>query len=317
MVGSESEAPHHYHPVRRLLLKGLAFLALNALLAVAVLKVHESTLHYAPWETDSILLTMPAKDHQDLVFLGTSRAYLFSRFKEHHEATEAALGRSVFNMALPQGGGIKPARFYLESYFEAGNTTDRVVYFLDPFVLYSVGANEHHKFVYFEPFRFRFLGKMVRNVYDYRQIIDYIRTKFSRTWLLQQSEVLIHHTAHTEAEYVEPGRIAQRLDSLYYEGQPEAAFERNTAEFLRVVDLCKNENVPLTIVILPTLLGPEPGHDAMMQILASDIDYEACDVHDWVNAMPDYTKFYNLDHMNLGGVEEFMRNFLRPALDTK
>lgn len=303
-------------PAVRLLVKGALFVTINALVALAVLKMHERTLARAPWETDSILLVMPEESHRDLVFLGTSRSYLFSRFREHHEATEKILGRSVFNMALPQGGGITPARFYLETYWAAGNTTDRVVFFLDPFVLYSPGANNDHKFVYFEPLQLRFLARMVCNGYNYQQIISYIRSKFSRMWLLQQPELLIHHTAHLSKEGVSAERIARRIDSLYYDGLREETFANYAEEFGRIAETCRKQDTPLTVVVLPTLLGPEPGHARMMEWLRKMETQGEIDVHDWVNAMPDYTKFYNLDHMNLDGVKQFMRETLRPALDS-
>ena len=303
------------NPAPRLLVKGAAFLALNAVLAVAVLKVHDATLHYQPWETDSILLVMPEDTHKDLVFLGTSHAYLFSRFKENHDVTEAALGRTFFDMALPQGGGVVPARFYLETYWESGNTAGRAVYFLDPFVLYNVGANERHKFVYFEPFQFRFLSKLIWNGYGHKRIISYIRSKFSRAWLLQRPEPLTHHTAHTREDWVNPDRIALRMKSLYTDGISDEVFATYTAEFERIVRLCEAHHTPLSVVVLPTLLGPETGDAAMMAWLKDLQQSHSFDVHDWVNAIPDYTKFYNLDHLNLAGVKMFMRDFLRPMLD--
>ena len=301
--------------MRKLLLKIGLFFALNATLAILILQLHANTLTTLPWETDSILMTMPRDSHTDLVFLGTSRTYLLSRFQEHHTMTEAALGRSLFNMALPQGGGITPARFYLESFWEQGNTTDRVIYFLDPFVLYSAGANDNHKFVYFEPFRLSFLAKLIRNRYPYHRIITYIRSKFSAAWLLQKPKPLVHHTAAIPESDYTAERIALRLNSLYPDGLPEDVFATYTAEFKRIVELCEQHNTPLTVIVAPTLLGPEPGHESMMAWLHTLEKERGIDVHDWVNAMPDRTKYYNLDHMNLSGIERFMRNFVRPMLD--
>jgi hypothetical protein len=301
--------------VRKLLLKSSLFLALNAALAVAVLHLHASTLTTTPWETDSVLMAMPTSSHTDLVFLGTSRAYLLSRFQKHHEMVEKTLGRNVFNMALPQGGGITPARFCLETYWEQENTTERVIYFLDPFVLYSPGANENHKFVYFEPFRISFLAKLVRNHYPYRRIITYVRSKFSAAWLFQKPRPLVHHIAPlSESEYTKE-RIALRLDSLYPDGLPADVFATYTAEFERIVALCEHHNTPLTVIVPPTLLGPEPGHDAMMEWLRGLEEKQGIAVRNWVNVMPDRTKFYNLDHMNLGGIEAFMEGWVRPMLD--
>lgn len=303
--------------MRQLFAKGLIFLCLNGLLAIALLYAHAATLTKVPWETDSILLTLPQSAHRDVVMLGTSRTYLFSRFEEHHAAMETALERTVFNMALPQGGGITPARFYLERYFEAGNTTDRVVYFLDPFVLYSAGANDNHKFVYFEPFQLPFLGKLLANGYPYRRIITYGRSKFSGAWLFQQPQPLVHHIAPIAAEEVTEERIALRLESLYPDGLPERVFDTYTAEFERIVALCESHETPLTVIVPPTLLGPEPGHATMMAWLQDLADEGRLEVHDWVHIMPDRTKYYNLDHMNLGGIETFMNGWMRPLLDGK
>lgn len=303
--------------MKQLLLKGFAFGILNGLLALLVLYAHAATLTKVPWETDSVLLTMPQSAHRDLVLLGTSRTYLFSRFEEHHAAMESALDRTVFNMALPQGGGVTPARFYLERYFEIGSTTDRVMYFLDPFVLYSEGANTNHKFVYFEPFQVRFFGKLVANGYPYRRIITYGRSKFSAAWLFQRPEPLVHHIAPIAEEEVTAERIALRLDSLYPDGTPGPVFESYTAEFERIVALCEANDTPLTVIVPPTLLGPEPGQEAMMSWLKGLVKEGRLDVYDWVNVMPDRTKYYNLDHMNLGGIETFMNGWLRPLLDGK
>ena len=301
--------------MKKILLKGVIFLGVNAVLGVVLLYAHAATLTTRPWETDSILLVMPEDGHEDLVFLGTSHAYVFSRFKEHHEMVEQCLDREVFNMALPQGGGITPARFYLETFFTAGNTTDQVVYFLDPFVLYSAGANDNHKFVYFEPFRLRFLAKLVANGYSYRRIISYVRSKFSGAWLLQKPEPLIHHIAPISEEHVSDERKAQRVASLYPNGLPETVFDTYTDEFERIVALCGENDTPLMVVIPPTLLGPEPGQETMMAWLHGLEQSDGIMVYDWVNVMPDRSKYYNLDHMNLGGIEAFMTEWLRPALD--
>lgn len=301
--------------VARLLVKGAAFLILNGSLALLLLYVHESTLPTEAWKTDSVLLTMPQDAQVNVAVLGTSRAYVFSRFKEHHEAMEGGLGRTVFNMALPQGGGVRPARFLLETFWEQGNRADRVVYFLDPFTLYSVGANENHKFVYFEPLRLRFLAKLLRNGYNYRRTITYIRSKLSRAWLTQQPEPLIHHTWKLEEEKYTAENIRIRLASLYPDGLPEDVFATYTAELERIVALCEAHETPLTVVLPPTVLGHEPGHDATMAWLNNLAEHHNFPVYDWVNAMPDHELYYNLDHMNLGGVSAFMTQWVRPTLD--
>jgi hypothetical protein len=299
----------------RLVWRCALFAALNAVLAVTVLKIHETTLVRKRWETDSILLVMPEDEHRDVVMLGTSHAYVCARFQEHQAATERALGRSVFNMAVSQGGGITPARFYLETYFDLGNRADHVVYLLDPFVFYTAGSNEDHKFVNFEPFRFRFLAKMVYNGYNYRQIVSYLRSKFSAQWLLQKPEVLIHHVKGYPPELVTPARIEKRMKTLYPDGLPEANFERYKAEFLKIVACCKAQGAALNVVIPPTLMGSETGHGTMMAWLETLRDRGDITLDDFSNAMKDPARYYNLDHLNLSGIEQLMGQFVRPVLD--
>jgi hypothetical protein len=301
--------------MRKIVVKGLIFTALNALLAVAVLRIHERGLTDKPWETDSVLQTMPTSTHHDLAFLGTSRTYLLSRFERHHQVTEEILGQEFFNMALPQGGGVTPNQFYLETYLESGNSTDRVIYFLDPFVLFSAGANTNHKFVYFEPFRVTFLAKLIRNGYHYRRILTYVRSKFTAAWLRQSPKPLVHHTAAFPESYLTDERRTLRMESLYPDGLPEDVFKTYTAEFERIVDLCEAHDTPITVVVPPTFIGAEPGHAAMMTWLEELGEKRGIAVHDWVAVMPERTKYYNLDHMNLGGIETFMGGWVKPMLD--
>ena len=98
---------------------------------------------------------------------------------------------------------------------------------------------------------------------------------------------------------------------------PEGVFDTYTAEFEKIVALCEANDTPLTVIVPPTLLGPEPGHAAMMIWLEELANAGRLDLHDWVNVMPDRTQYYNLDHMNLGGIETFMKAWLRPLLDEK
>ena len=304
-----------FNGLPRLVWRCVLFALLNAALAVVVLKVHESTLEYSRWETDSNLMIMPEAEHRDVVILGTSHAYVCARFKEHQEATERELGRTVFNMAIAQGGGIKPARFYLETYFEAGNTVDHVVYMLDPFVFFTAGSNEKHRFVYMEPLRFYFLAKMLRNGYNYQQIVTYIRSKFRTQWLFQKPDVLIHHVKGYPPELVTPARIQKRMGSLYPDGLHDEVFERYQAEFLKIVGLCRARGAQLNVVVPPTLLGQESGHASMMAWLETLRDQGDISLDDFSTVITDPGRYYNLDHLNLSGIEELMGQYLRPVLD--
>lgn len=299
----------------RLLTKGLALLALNGALALVLLSAHRSTLDYAPWETDSVLLVMPEDKPFGLAILGASHGYLLSRFRENHQILQDTVNRRCFNMAMPTGGGLVPARLYLDTFYDRGNTAEQVVYFLDPFVFYSAGANDAHKFVYFEPFEPRFLWRLIREGYPPRRILTYVRAKFSYAWLTQEPAPLIAHPHALTPADVAPERIARRIETLYLEGRQEDIFQRYAPEFLRIAGRCRREGSRFVVIIPPTLLGPEPGAAHVLAWLAEKRAELGFELHNLVNAMPEPRYYYNLDHLNTAGVAHFCQVYLAPILD--
>jgi len=300
----------------RLAVRLLALLGINAAAGWGLLCLHETSLpDYAPWETDSRLLIMPEDKHLDAAFLGSSRAYLFSRFQANHAITEAELGRTVFNMAMPSGGGVRPARFYFEEFLARGNRCDVLVYFLDPFVFFATGPNDGHKFVWFEPFRLDFFLRMARDGYPRAQLVDYLRSKFGRDWLFQRRELLVEHRSALTPNDLDPERIRMRRDHLYYQGLSDATFRRYRREFVRIAERCEREGICLVVIIPPTLLGAEPGAKALVDWLQEERKRVTFGFHDYVDAVPEPRYFYNLDHLNTEGVRRFMRGFVAPALN--
>ncbi len=309
--------------MKQLLCKGMLLMALNAALGVAFILAHELHLDYEPWETDSALLTMPRGEAVDLVVLGSSHAYVLSRFRENHRALEAGLGMRVANLAAPAGGGLKPARFHFEYFLERGNSTKQLLFLLDPFVFYNVGANEEHKFVYTEPFRFGYLKLLIENRYPMKRIFTYVRSKFTFDWLFQGPELMIAHTFTREGDPPDAELIAKRFDSLYTEGVDPANFGRYKKEFLSILERCQDPALPAPIevhvVAPPTLLGPEPGAAevlAWLRELAAEGRYDLR-VTDLAEAMPELKYFYDLDHLNKDGVVHFVEECLRPLLSPR
>lgn len=282
-----------------------------------VLALHDATLHYANWETDARLLNMPSNATRDYVLLGSSHAYLLSRFRDNAALTESILGGSVENLAMPSGGGLRPARLYLEEFLSRGNQTKHVIYFLDPFVFYSPGPNDQHKFVYFEPLQARFLVHLLADGYPPRQIFAYVRSKLSYGWFFQKAEPLIAHTGTVDEASRTPERIALRMDSLYMDGLQDAYFQRYATELERIMALCESRDIPLDLVSMPTLLGPESGDARMQAWLTAMQAKHRFRFVSFVDAMPDGKWFYNLDHLNTTGVEHFLRTVLLPWMQAK
>ncbi len=297
-----------------LLQKAVCLLLLNVAAGLALLAWHQSSLNYQPWETDSVLLRMPDGESRDLVILGASHAYLLSRFKANHEILEETLGMRVFNMAMPSGGGVVPARLYLETFLEQGNRARAVAYFLDPFVLFSPGASHSHKFVYYEPLQAGFLWKLAINRYPVRRIFTYAKSKFSADWLFQGPEPLYEHNGTLEGTRIAPEHIKERIRTLYPGGLHEHEFVRLRADLVAIAERCRQEDMPLFLIIPPTLLGPEPGAARMLDWLSEIQAQYGFQIHDLCGVMPEQKYYYNLDHLNTAGVGRFIGEFVRPIV---
>jgi hypothetical protein len=236
-----------------------------------------------------------------------------SRFEANHRILEEELGGKVFNMALPQGGGIRPARIYFEHFIGRGNRAATLIYFLDPFVLFCEGANERHKFVYFEPMKLPFLFRLLRDGYPPRRIFTYIRSKFTTSWFFQQPEPLRIQKKTLAGTTPSPEHIRLRIESLYEDGLSRRYFARYSRELARIAEHCREADMDLLVIVPPTLLGEEPG----MAILETWLREQGLPFHNFVNAMPDPKWYYNLDHLNTEGVRHFLHVFVRPLLHEK
>lgn len=299
--------------MRKLLLKTIALAMVNAVIGLAVLAGVDFRHAYRPWETDSLLEVIPRNEFFDLVILGSSRAYTLSRFRDNHRALERTLGMRVLNLALPTGGGPRPARLFFEHFLARGNQTKVVVYFVAPFVFFDDGPNDEHKFVYYEPLRPSFLFRLFTDGYPWRRIFIYIRSKFSWDALTQQPEPLIRQTFALRG--IDPERVKMRMETLYPKGLREDLFERYAPELRRILEDCRNHGCRVHLVIAPTLLGPEPGATRIAAYIASVQAEFGCTFDDFSQAMPDPAFFYNLDHMNTAGVEQFVQKLLKSVLN--
>lgn len=307
-------SPMELRAFARVLSRLVLLAALCAGVVWAVLALHTSSLDFATWETDTRLLTLPYEATHDYVLLGSSHAYLLARFRENAALTVSILGGSVVNLAMPSGGGLRPARLYLEEYLARGNRAKEVIYFLDPFVFFSPGPNDQHKFVYFEPLQLRFLARLIADGYPPRQIFTYVRSKLSYNWLFQQAEPLLAHTGTVDATTQTPERVAQRMESLYGDGLMEQHFRRYAEELERIMILCEAHGMRLSLVTMPTMLGSEPGAARMHAWLSDARQHHRFESVDFVDAMPEGKWFYNLDHLNTAGVDHFLQHLLKPWL---
>ena len=298
----------------RLVSKLGLLLGVNAALGVGLLVLIDAGRHYEQWQTDSVLLATPRNTEFDLVVLGSSRAKLYTRLKPNLECLERELDMRVLGMATPFGGGIVPAQMYLANFYERGNRVKNILLFLDPFVMFSRGPNEGHKFVHFEPFRLRFLWKMARHGFGHRRIMAYVRSKFSLDWLTQKPAEVGYHTRALTPDDLDPVRMQMRMNSLFPDGLNEANFKHYARSLEQFLDMAQRNNARVIIAFPPTLLGPDPGRPSVLALLEEYRRRYEFEFHDLTTAVVDPGLYSDYDHLNSMGVEHFVSRFLKPLL---
>lgn len=299
--------------VKRLARIGVLLLLLNAVAGVVLVFVLGWGGQLQPWETDSIFQGNRLEEEYGVVVMGTSRAYLLSRYEANQRALESGLGENVLNLALPAGGGIKPGFAYLSYCLDRGVKPKQLLLCLDPFVFFSRDCNENHKFVYFEAFRPGFFVTLVREGFPWRRLFVYVRNKFSLEWLLRTPAPLPRFDGAMESA-PGPDRIALRMDSLYLEGLEQETFERYAGYLDRILERCREEGIAVHVVTLPTQLGPERGQEALDAYLARLGERYVFTYDNWCGALPGAGLYYDLDHLNATGVERLVRELIAPRL---
>jgi len=266
-----------------------------------------------PWETDSVFQGNRFDEDYDLMVMGTSRAYLLSRYEANQRALEETLGANVLNLALPAAGGIKPGYAYLSYCLDQGIKPKALLLCVDPFVFFNEACNENHKFVYFEAFRPGFLATLIREQFAWRRLFIYARNKFSLDWLLQTPVPLPRFDGAMDVAPT-PDRIALRMDSLYLEGLEMGTFNRYAPYLDRILERCEREGIQVHMVTLPTQLGPERGQAALNDYLTQLHERHEFTYHNWCDAMPGPELYYDLDHANATGVQRMVRELLQPLV---
>lgn len=300
--------------IRRFLLRAGAIVVINIMLAWGILCATGAYRSYEQWETDSVLYATPRNTTFDFLSLGTSRARIFSEFKDNHDFVVNDLGLHFLNLAIPFGGGILPERLYLENFYERGNRAKAVVLFLDPFVLFSNSFNLEHRFVYYEPFRARFLAKLIVNRLPFERIMTYVRSKFGRYWFERVPTSKPRDERVVDIAHANPDDLRKRMDSLYPEGVNEVNFARYTRDVTRIVDMAAHHDSRVFIVFLPTLLPPEPGYERAKAFLDGCRAQHPFTFCDWKNALNDPRLFADHDHLNYEGFQHLTRDLLQPML---
>jgi hypothetical protein len=267
------------------------------------------------WNTESNGLIMPRAQSVDMVLLGTSHGRNFSRFS-NHQRTERLLHSEIVNLSRGGGAGIVPMLMDLKWFFDLGNRTQVVVYFIDPWVLYSSTWNENNfsQNPYFfkeEPFSFDYALRVLKSG-GKRAVAKYVREKLRIEWLLYKP--VSQPIDKTHVAFRDSALVKGRLAALYNQALSQENFRKYTAKLEELVQVSRSHDARLVFVVTPTLLAKEPGHDHMISMLKMLRTKYKTPFFDFSESIKEPHLYSDHDHLNTEGLELFISTHLKPAL---
>jgi hypothetical protein len=269
------------------------------------------------WNTESNGLIMPCNSTVDLVILGTSRARTFSRFA-NHERTEKILHRKVLNIARGGGAGVVPMAMELKWFYDRHNHAKTILYFIDPWVLYSHTWNEHNYianpcFFKEEPFSFDYAFRVYANSGELG-LTKYLRAKLKSEWLSYAPLTETYDNSRLYGPTAEGA--AKRISCLYDEKLQEANFTRYSKKLSEIVALAEADNARLIFALPPTLLN-EPGQERLTNFLRDLQKTHRVEFHDFSKSITDPQFFADYDHLNTKGIVKILNEQILPSLHSK
>ncbi len=296
------------------IIKVIIFGILNLFIATLLLNYfsgqhRDIRLSYA--ESESNLLVIKNNQHYPVVLLGTSRGRVFSR-DGNHELMEKILGQKVANLSKGGGGGLMPMDVHLSFFLNQGNTTDHVIYLVDPFIFYSSINNENNDFfLKDEPFEVFIFLKLIKDRYPLDRLSSYLQMITVSDW-------------RKISRYAGPGLTDGTLGAIDKEKIEEARkhylekYDRNSfVAYGHVVDdinrLVIAHGATITYVMLPLLMPDFPGLKQVDAFLRETADREAgVEYINCASCMQDKKFYYDHMHFNKTGIEYFLKTCILP-----
>lgn len=262
---------------------------------------------FTAWTCDSPVRTIPRNKNFQYVVLGSSRAKAF------HLNIERTLGAQVLNIAKT-GAGVVVNAIILDVFFDKGNSTKNLIYFIDPFAFLSPTWNEDYSFANSEALDWDLFQRLIEHRMNRDLILQYVTSKVSWKWLLTGPSE--YHPATTMLTKVDPKAVEGRLKGIYPSGPDPKQFERYSKVLDQMLSKANRLGVEnIYLIKLPTLLGEEPGMNYLkdhIQKLAIESGMKIT-FRDLTDALTPI-HFGDHDHLNTPGGDFFVKQYLAPLL---
>ncbi len=286
--------------MERTLLKIGMFLVLNLVVAVAALfMVHKLEPSYKKynWTTEATFSAIPGNQNFDFVLMGTSHAREFSR-SGNHRVIETATGKTFFNLSKGSGhGGLLPNLSAWKYFTKRGNMTKHVIYFVDPWVFFSTKWNEENYFLEDEPIKAELFWLTVRSGYSPGVLLNYFKSKIKPSYF--SIKPISEQANNKYLSKIDTVLVHKQNEKNYLDGLDKTIYQKYKLQFSLFVSSLLANNIKVTLIMPPTLLGEEPGSKMVREFL---LQLKGVEFYDHTSLIQDKKLFYDLHHMNSEGI---------------
>lgn len=266
-------------------------------------------------QTESNTLILGKNEKYNLLLLGISHARNFSRY-DNHTKIEKILQKKIINIG--QGGGfcsINEQLFYLDYFYSEGNTTDEVCIVLTPPMLSSetlpVASNTFQNEVF--NFNFLFNYMLFESQNKSERIINYLQSKFSKSWLNLQPDLT--NGRFDSLINIDVVKVKEGFELAYGETLNYQQFEKSCLQVEKIIQLAQKNNSKVTLFIPPALFGKWPEHNQTIMFLKKIEKKYNCKWADFSESvfLPNY--YYDHHHLNTNGVIYFTRYYFKSLMN--
>lgn len=252
------------------------------------------------------LFYITKNENYDAVFLGSSRVVPFDKWS-NQDTIDKILDKKIMNLAN-QGGGVLNQYTYLSYFFQQDNKADKVIYFIDPFMLHTTQF-DHSTMFNKEPFYLSFLISALQTGVEAKTLENYLTSKFTfQPYIEPIGKEKIHTFKINEKTK------ANRIKYLYPDSLNKEIAEKQKQKILKIISLSKENNSKIEFVILPTLLGKEPGYEYLIAFLEKLKKEHGIVYYDFSGKMYNPEFFRDHDHLNSFGVGFLYRKYISQIL---
>lgn len=267
------------------------------------------------WHVEGNLLMMKKDKHYDLLIMGISHARNFSRYN-NHQRLEKMLDCKIINIGIGEGRcGAIDQNFYLDYFYDQGNTTRKILYVVSPPLLTKDFLNTASNTFNLEPFRADFFWQYLHYPAEnkYQRLFYYVKSKFSHKWLNLKPKSKKSRDDALEA--LDSAKIREGLKLLLVNGERIDEFKENCITVENTINLARANHSEIIFIVPPALFGKWQGHYEIMDFLKEMKVKYGTRYYDLSESVlvPEY--YYDHHHLNTAGIEYFTQNYLKDIID--